>query len=74
MELRAGMGLAERPTDVPLTYCAALGLVDRDLHDDDRVAVTELARHTCGAENRVTSSHQPFAAAELAPPSTARAA
>jgi hypothetical protein len=42
--LRAGLGLAERPSDVLLTYCAALGLVERDLADDDRVQLTELAR------------------------------
>lgn len=43
-QLRAGLGFAERPADVLLTYCAALGLVDRDLADDDRVQLTELAR------------------------------
>jgi SAM-dependent methyltransferase len=43
-ELRDGLGLAERPTDVLLTYCAALGLVDRDLDEDDRIALTEPAR------------------------------
>lgn len=42
--LRAGLGLAERPADVLLTYCAALGLVDRDLGADDRIALTPLAR------------------------------
>ena len=44
-ELRAELGLAERPTDVLLTYCAALGLVDRDVADGDRVALTDMARH-----------------------------
>ncbi|WP_397469424.1 methyltransferase [Pseudonocardia charpentierae] len=44
-DLRAGLGLAERPADVLLTYCAALGLVDRDLAAHDRVSVTELGRH-----------------------------
>ncbi len=42
--LRAGLGLAERPADVLLTYCAALGLVDRDVAADDRIALTELGR------------------------------
>ena len=42
--LRAGLGLADRPADVLLTYCAALGLVDRDLAAGDRVALTELGR------------------------------
>jgi hypothetical protein len=37
------VGMAVRPADVPLTYCAALGLVDRDL-DRDEVTVTALAR------------------------------
>jgi SAM-dependent methyltransferase len=44
-ELQTALGLAERPTDVLLTYCAALGLVDRDVADGDRVAVTDLGRH-----------------------------
>jgi SAM-dependent methyltransferase len=43
-DLRAGLGLAERPTDVLLTYCAALGLVHRDLDADDRIDLTELGR------------------------------
>jgi SAM-dependent methyltransferase len=43
-DLRAGLGLAERPTDVLLTYCAALGLVDRDIHAEDLVTLTELGR------------------------------
>jgi SAM-dependent methyltransferase len=43
-DLRAGLGLAERPTDVLLTYCAALGLVDRDVTDGDRIDLTQLAR------------------------------
>jgi len=42
--LRAGLGLAERPTDVLLTYSAALGLVDRDVTADDRIELAELAR------------------------------
>jgi predicted O-methyltransferase YrrM len=42
--MRAGLGLAERPTDVLLTYCAALGLVDRDIDAGDRIALTELGR------------------------------
>jgi 3-hydroxy-5-methyl-1-naphthoate 3-O-methyltransferase len=44
-EFRDGLGLAERPADVLLTYCAALGLIDRDVAHDDLVAVTDLARH-----------------------------
>ena len=40
----AGLGCAERPTDVLLTYCAALGLVDRDVEAGDRVTLTELGR------------------------------
>jgi 3-hydroxy-5-methyl-1-naphthoate 3-O-methyltransferase len=43
-DLRAGLGLAERPTDVLLTYCAALGLVDRDTNADDRTELTDLGR------------------------------
>jgi SAM-dependent methyltransferase len=43
-DLRDGLGLAERPADVLLTYCAALGLVDRDVHSDDRIALTDPAR------------------------------
>ncbi|TWF75601.1 O-methyltransferase [Pseudonocardia hierapolitana] len=43
-ELCAGLGLAERPADVLLTYCAALGLVDRDVDADDRIALAELGR------------------------------
>jgi SAM-dependent methyltransferase len=42
--LRAGLGLAERPADVLLTYCAALGLVERELVADDRIGLTEPAR------------------------------
>jgi len=44
-DLRAGLGLAERPADVLLTYCAALGLLDRDVADGDRLTLTDLARH-----------------------------
>ena len=36
--------LAQRPTDVLLTYCAALGLVERDVTDGDRVQISALAR------------------------------
>jgi 3-hydroxy-5-methyl-1-naphthoate 3-O-methyltransferase len=43
-QLRSALGIADRPADVLLTYCAALGLVERELADDDRIAVTELAR------------------------------
>src|ERR1051326_3728717 len=44
-DLRSALGLTERPTDVLLTYCAALRLIDRDI-DDDHVQLTELAhRH-----------------------------
>ncbi len=42
--VRDTLGLADRPTDVLLTYCAALGLVERDLAAGDRIALTELAR------------------------------
>jgi SAM-dependent methyltransferase len=38
------LGMAVRPADVLLTYCAALGLVGRDLDRDDEVTVTALAR------------------------------
>lgn len=44
VDLCAELGLAERPADVLLTYCAALGLVDRDLDPVDRVRLTELGR------------------------------
>jgi hypothetical protein len=47
-----GLGLAERPTDVLLTYCAALGLIDRDVNDADRVQITELARQHLVAGSR----------------------
>jgi 3-hydroxy-5-methyl-1-naphthoate 3-O-methyltransferase len=43
-QLRAALGIAERPADVLLTYCAALGLVERAVADGDLIAVTELAR------------------------------
>lgn len=43
-EVVDGLGLAARPADVLLTYCAALGLIERDVHDGDRVQLTELAR------------------------------
>jgi 3-hydroxy-5-methyl-1-naphthoate 3-O-methyltransferase len=42
--VRAELGLAERPADVLLTYCAAVGLVDRDLAADDRIALTPLGQ------------------------------
>lgn len=38
------LGMAARPADVLLTYCAALGLIGRDLDRDDEVTVTALAR------------------------------
>jgi 3-hydroxy-5-methyl-1-naphthoate 3-O-methyltransferase len=44
-DLCAGLGLAARPADVLLTYCAALGLVGRDLDADDRVELSELGRN-----------------------------
>jgi SAM-dependent methyltransferase len=44
-DLGAGLGLAARPADVLLTYCAALGLVGRDLDADDRVELSELGRN-----------------------------
>jgi 3-hydroxy-5-methyl-1-naphthoate 3-O-methyltransferase len=40
----AELGLATRPADVLLTYCAALGLIDRDLSRNDEVTTTALAR------------------------------
>ena len=40
----AELGMASRPADVLLTYCAALGLVDRDLRRGDEVTTTALAR------------------------------
>lgn len=43
-ELADEMALATRPTDVLLTYCAALGLLDRDVSDGDRIELTEMAR------------------------------
>jgi 3-hydroxy-5-methyl-1-naphthoate 3-O-methyltransferase len=42
--VRAELGLAERPADVLLTYCAAVGLVDRDLAAGDRIGLTPLGR------------------------------
>ncbi|MGH4027160.1 MAG: methyltransferase [Pseudonocardiaceae bacterium] len=44
MDLRSALGLTERPTDVLLTYCAALRLIDRDVDDDDQVQLADLAR------------------------------
>lgn len=43
-ELISGLQLAERPTDVLLTYCAALGLIDRDVSEADRIELTDMAR------------------------------
>jgi hypothetical protein len=43
-DLVAALGLTVRPTDVLLTYCAALGLAERDVIDGDRITITELAR------------------------------
>ncbi|MGH3916216.1 MAG: methyltransferase [Pseudonocardiaceae bacterium] len=43
-QLCAELGMAARPADVLLTYCAALGLVDRDLCRGDEVTTTALAR------------------------------
>jgi SAM-dependent methyltransferase len=43
-QLRSALGIADRPADVLLTYCAALGLVEREVADGDRIAVTALAR------------------------------
>ncbi|WP_185981858.1 methyltransferase [Skermania sp. ID1734] len=42
-DMAVELGLTARPLDVLLTYCAALGLVDRDIAGD-RVHITELAR------------------------------
>lgn len=38
------LGIAARPADVLLTYCAALRLIGRDLDRDDEVTITALAR------------------------------
>ncbi|MGH3908964.1 MAG: methyltransferase, partial [Pseudonocardiaceae bacterium] len=38
------LGVAARPADVMLTYCAALGLIDRQVPLDDRIELTDLAR------------------------------
>lgn len=38
------LGLAARPADVLLTYCAALGLIDRQVSEGDRIELTDLAR------------------------------
>jgi Dimerisation domain len=43
-ELVGELGLPERPTDVLLTYCAALKLIDRDVTDGDRIELTDMAR------------------------------
>lgn len=43
-ELADELGLAQRPADVLLTYCAALGLLKRDVTDGDRIQITALAR------------------------------
>lgn len=43
-QLCTELGLAARPADVLLTYCAALGLLDRDLPRGDEVTTTALAR------------------------------
>lgn len=51
-ELVGELNLARRPTDVLLTYCAALGLIDRDVVDGDRVELTETARHHLVAGSR----------------------
>jgi hypothetical protein len=51
-ELRQGLGLAECPADVLLTYGAALGLLARDVADGDRVGITELARRHLVAGSR----------------------
>jgi 3-hydroxy-5-methyl-1-naphthoate 3-O-methyltransferase len=43
-ELIGELRLVERPADVLLTYCAALGLIDRDVSDGDRLNLTNMAR------------------------------
>ncbi|MFC5992632.1 methyltransferase [Pseudonocardia hispaniensis] len=48
-DLRADLGLAERPADVLLTYCAALGLIDRDIEAGDVVGLTGLGRRHLAA-------------------------
>lgn len=44
-DLVAELHMSARPTDVLLTYCAALGLIERDLRAGDRITITDLARH-----------------------------
>lgn len=51
-ELVDEVGLAERPADVLLTYCAALGLIDRDVSNGDRLELTEMARQHLVAGSR----------------------
>ncbi len=51
-ELVDEVGLAERPADVLLTYCTALGLIDRDVSDGDRLELTEMARQHLVAGSR----------------------
>ena len=58
-QLRSALGIAERPADVLLTYCAALGLVERDLADGDRIALTELARPPGAAPDRPAGCRRP---------------
>jgi 3-hydroxy-5-methyl-1-naphthoate 3-O-methyltransferase len=43
-QLAHELELAHRPADVLLTYCAALGLLERDVTDGDRIQITALAR------------------------------
>jgi SAM-dependent methyltransferase len=43
-ELRAALGMAQRPADVLLTLCAAHGLVDRRVEAGDHVSLTEFGR------------------------------
>lgn len=50
-DLVTELGLAARPADVLLTYCAALGLVDRDVADGDLIQITELARQHLVADS-----------------------
>ena len=61
--LRGALGLAERPADVLLTYCAALGLVDRDVDAEDVVTVTDLARQhlTAGSPHDLRAYYRSLA-------------
>jgi hypothetical protein len=50
-QLAGELELAQQPTDVLLTYCAALGLLERDVTDGDRIQITALARQHLVADS-----------------------